>query len=232
VLETARILMASGIAQTLTLLDSQQALLPFLHHWSATRRPDQPPFTTLPQIFVEIDRPEVSGHLVHAQLYSWNDHFPRDLIANYARLPGMASVLRALARRLIVAQIFLHSDHSSRIGLRLASDGRLIAEPRTNPATASVMDSAIRVVSGTLVPAGLHPLRFARRAGAPGSSFHTGGSVPMAQRPAVGQSDTLGRPFGQHRVHLIDASVFPSIPATTITLSVMANAHRIASCAP
>jgi len=28
---------------------------------------------------------------------------------------------------------------------------------------------------------------------------------------------------------LIDASVFPSIPASTITFSVMANAHRIAS---
>jgi len=30
-------------------------------------------------------------------------------------------------------------------------------------------------------------------------------------------------------VHLLDASVFPSIPATTITLTVMANAHRIAT---
>jgi choline dehydrogenase-like flavoprotein len=28
-------------------------------------------------------------------------------------------------------------------------------------------------------------------------------------------------------VHVIDSSVFPTIPATTITLSVMANAYRI-----
>jgi choline dehydrogenase-like flavoprotein len=33
------------------------------------------------------------------------------------------------------------------------------------------------------------------------------------------------------RVHLVDASVLPSIPATSITFSVMANAHRIASTA-
>jgi choline dehydrogenase-like flavoprotein len=28
-------------------------------------------------------------------------------------------------------------------------------------------------------------------------------------------------------VHAVDATVLPSIPATTITLTVMANAHRI-----
>jgi choline dehydrogenase-like flavoprotein len=39
----------------------------------------------------------------------------------------------------------------------------------------------------------------------------------------------LGRPVGFERVSAVDAAVLPSIPATTITLTVMANAHRIAS---
>ena len=30
-------------------------------------------------------------------------------------------------------------------------------------------------------------------------------------------------------IHLVDASVFPTVPATTFTLTIMANAHRIAS---
>jgi hypothetical protein len=33
-------------------------------------------------------------------------------------------------------------------------------------------------------------------------------------------------------VHAVDATVFPTIPSTTITYSVMANAHRIASAEP
>jgi choline dehydrogenase-like flavoprotein len=32
---------------------------------------------------------------------------------------------------------------------------------------------------------------------------------------------------GWRRIHLVDASVLPDIPATQITFSVMANAHRI-----
>jgi len=40
-------------------------------------------------------------------------------------------------------------------------------------------------------------------------------------------TDTLGRPQGFERTHVVDASVLPAIPATTSTLLVMANATRI-----
>jgi hypothetical protein len=61
----------------------------------------------------------------------------------------------------------------------------------------------------------------------PGRGFHTGGTFPMRFEPTALESDTLGRPHGWKRVHAVDATVLPSIPATTITFSVMANAHRI-----
>jgi choline dehydrogenase-like flavoprotein len=51
----------------------------------------------------------------------------------------------------------------------------------------------------------------------------------MRRDPGARESDLLGRPMGLARVHLIDASVFPTIPATNITLTLMANAHRIAA---
>jgi choline dehydrogenase-like flavoprotein len=69
------------------------------------------------------------------------------------------------------------------------------------------------------------------RVGLPGRGFHTGGTFPMKAKPARLQTDVLGRLHGFTRVHIVDASVFPSLPATTITLSVMANAHRIGSAA-
>ena len=42
-------------------------------------------------------------------------------------------------------------------------------------------------------------------------------------------SDELGRPFGWKHVHVVDTSVLPSIPGTTVGMLTMANAHRIAS---
>jgi choline dehydrogenase-like flavoprotein len=61
-------------------------------------------------------------------------------------------------------------------------------------------------------------------------SYHFGGSFPHASEPdtGIGTTDRLGRLARWNRIHLIDGSVFPNIPATTFTLTVMANSHRIA----
>lgn len=229
VLETARILLASlpALGQ-LTLCDSQHGFLPALHPWKPNRRPDRGPHHTLTQAFLELDDPTVSPFLVHAQIYTWNGFYERDLIASYgARLPGSAPLWRALARRLIVAQIFLHSDHSARVTLTLSPDGRLRARIATNPQTPVIFATASARVAQGLRHAGLVPLTAARRMGAVGSSFHAGSTVPMRRDPHPGESDVLGRPYGLQRVHVVDASVLPAIPATTITFPVMANAHRI-----
>ncbi len=66
-------------------------------------------------------------------------------------------------------------------------------------------------------------------------SYHFGGSFPHAADGAAGRpadpmvTDRMGRLGRWDRVHLVDGSVFPTVPATTFTLTVMANAHRIAS---
>ena len=62
------------------------------------------------------------------------------------------------------------------------------------------------------------------RMSGPGKSYHFGSTFPHGNG-----SDLLGR-IGEFRnVHLIDGSVLPSVPSTTFTLTVMANAHRIVS---
>jgi choline dehydrogenase-like flavoprotein len=234
VLETTRLLLASQPTRGMvTLKDSHHGFLPTLHRWSSPRRPDKAPYHTLPQAFVELDDPAISPYLVHSQLYTWNEFFERDLIASYGKkLPGSAPLWRALARRLIVAQIFLHSDHSAKVSLRLEPNGHLVANVIENAETSTVLKRAGDAIGRGLRAAGLHPLSFALRSNPVGSSFHAGSTVPMAKDPDEAQSDVLGRPHGLSRVHIVDASVLPSIPATTITLSVMANAHRIGTLAP
>lgn len=234
VLGTARILLASLPAlPTMTVRDSAHGFLPALHGWRTQRRPDRGRFHTLPQAFVELVARDLSPHLIHSQLYSWNDHFERDLIVRYGRrLPGSAPFWRALARRLIVAQIFLHSDHSARARLTLAADGRLNAEVQHNPATPALFADVARRIGAGLKLTGLAPLPLVARLNPAGSSFHAGASLPMSTDATGQASDILGRPRGLTRLHVTDATVLPAIPATTITFAVMANAHRIGSLAP
>jgi len=76
----------------------------------------------------------------------------------------------------------------------------------------------------------LLPLNVMKFVSATAKSYHFGGSFSHARLDRVGSlgTDRVGRLKAWKHIHLVDGSVFPSIPATTFTLSVMANAHRIA----
>ena len=60
-------------------------------------------------------------------------------------------------------------------------------------------------------------------------SYHFGGTFPLSDASRGLETDRLGRLERWNRIHLIDASTFPSVPATTFTLTIMANVHRIAT---
>ena len=60
-------------------------------------------------------------------------------------------------------------------------------------------------------------------------SYHFGSSFPHGDVRSGLRTDRMGRLDRWDNIHLIDASVFPNVPATTFTLTIMANAHRIAS---
>jgi choline dehydrogenase-like flavoprotein len=60
-------------------------------------------------------------------------------------------------------------------------------------------------------------------------SYHFGSSFPHGRTRGPDVTDRTGRLAAWDRIHLVDASVFPNVPATTFTLTIMANAHRIAS---
>jgi hypothetical protein len=98
-----------------------------------------------------------------------------------------------------------------------------------NPATAGYAREFRKELSRLLRQAGAYT---AGRTllGLPGAGCHLGGSFPMRANPRSElETDSLGRPFGWQRVHVVDGACLPSIPATTITFSLMANAHRIAA---
>jgi choline dehydrogenase-like flavoprotein len=111
--------------------------------------------------------------------------------------------------------------HSNRI--RLEGEASTSARHMAAKAASKLLRQARHLRALALVPAIRYP--------EPGRGFHTGGSFPMRRDSGPHTSDREGRPYGLERVHLIDATCLPSIPATTITLPVMANSWRIANLA-
>lgn len=230
VFSTARIVLASMEAfdETVQAADNCYFLLPLLRY-RKQKGVTREPLHTLAQAFVELHDPAIGPYTVHLQVYAYNELF-RQQIRNMLG-PLAIAVEPSLLSRLLLIQGYLHSDLSPTIGLTLARDGTLSLAVGPNTKTRPALAALRRRLWRERRAMRAFPMSPAMRVGKPGRGFHTGGTFPMRSHPRRLETDTAGRPHGFSRLHLVDASVFPTLPATTITLSVMANAHRIGSAA-
>jgi choline dehydrogenase-like flavoprotein len=231
---TTKILLTSmsALGRPVHMLDSQYYLIPLATLGGGSAASDER-LHTLSQVFLELRDADVSPYTVHLQVYTYND-----LIGSQVRraMGPLARALQGLARRLeghlLVIQGYLHSAHSARIRMELRDaptmkEPVLDLAPERNPETQRVLRRVLAKLTRHARHLGAMPLFPLVRVEDPGRGFHVGGTFPMRAVPQAFECDVLGRPFGWRRVHAVDATVLPSIPATTITFTVMANAHRI-----
>jgi choline dehydrogenase-like flavoprotein len=236
VFSTTQILLESleAFDYPLTMRDSQYFLLPLLRY-RAVDDVTQERLYTLAQLFVEIMDSDLSKQTIHLQVYTYNDLYARAM----RRLSGpVYSILKMpieqLLGRFLVIQGYLHSDESPTILLRLLAgkknnSGTLVLEAGPNGRTEHIIKGIATSLSRHRRHFKAIPLSALLQTSQPGRGFHSGGTFPMRAKPTNFESDGLGRPYGFEKVHVVDATTFPSIPAAPITLTVLANAHRIAS---
>lgn len=228
VIPTAQIVLRSQAAynRPLTLRDSQYFLAPILLA-QATPAVQQESLHTLSQLFIELNRPALSRYGIHLQAYTYSDTIGEAIRQSLGPLSFLAPHLE---QRMVIIQGYLHSDLSSTIKMTLKGDPSgdvLELEAQRNRGTTAIVRSVVLEIlsqafklRGLIIPPMLQIAE-------PGRGYHSGGSIPMKHSPGPFESDSLGRPQGWSRIHCVDASSLPSIPATTITFTVMANAHRI-----
>jgi ferredoxin len=237
-LSTSSMLLRSGgyYDSPVGLKESQKFVLPALRRRAALTAAEQPSIT-LAGAFIEAKVPELSDHWVHVQMIPMNA-----MVISASGLPGLKSaygrrLLAPILRRVMLGWCGMHSDHSCGLELRLqrtsADSDTLSIKLNVSEKARRQAHLASRQLSKVLRKAGVHFQPRMIRFSDPGSGTHCGSSFPMRERPAkLFDSDSLGRPFGWRRVHVVDSSVLPSIPGTTLAFAVMANAVRIAEQAP
>ena len=235
-LATTRILLESFEAydEKINMKDSQYFLLPCVRY-RETLGIDKDEIYTLSQVYVELLCSEISSNTIHLQLYLFNDLYEAAIKrmtrwSHYFFKP----LLDRLINRLVLIQGYLHSDVSSSfsVSLRKEMHGKrstLVLEPVHNLKGTQIIQKVVKKIFRNRKSFKMFPILPALKIAQPGRGFHSGGTFPMKAKPSHFESDVLGRPFGFKRVHIVDSTTFPSIPASTIALTSMANAHRIAS---
>ena len=220
--------------RSIMLAEAIQFMTPFL-----SRRP-VPELTqdgefTLNQfnLFVTFDSDGKEAALVHC--YPYNDVILASL-PGFATSGPLSALTRTGLRRLTVGLGYLPSWASPPVELRI---GRAKADDSLPPiqvtsgeneATKPMLSRVIRQLQRCGRALDLHPI--------PGQTKLSWARKELPLRRIVSHAGeafwrVLQRPLGRvgpwRNTHLIDASVFPTVAATTFTLTIMANAHRIAT---
>jgi hypothetical protein len=220
-----------------TAKDSQKILIPILRATAPPGALDDRGLT-LAGLFVDPPESDALRRRAHLQITAMNPMLLAWLGIGPAPERGRVRrrILAPLLARLMVGWGGLHSDHSGTLTLRLARGGDfgdvLTVRPRTAPHAAAAARATVAAFRRALAPTCTFIPPVGWRLVAPGEGNHVGACLPMGGLDGDLSSDFLGRPSGFARVHAIDASVFPSVPATTMLLLSMANADRIAREAP
>lgn len=183
---------------------------------------------TLSQLMLEIHNPGLSDRIISTHLHGYSDIF-LNMFKRYTEFAGKLAdpLLNEVLGRLFVLFSFFHSDDSSHIDLSLSGNGELQVTGHENPRSLELYRKLRMFLNKNIAKTGVALVPFYTKKRSPGASMHFGASFPMSDNPAAMETDVLGRLQGMRRVHLVDASVFPTIPAGSYTLTIMGNAHRI-----
>jgi hypothetical protein len=149
------------------------------------------------------------------------DHLP------FARRYGV-DLLRYVLPSSIVGNLFL-SGAFSRHEISLSEDRSLHVKGGFDTEVDQIFAGARRRLAGVFRSLGGILPRSAFVPGTPGSDVHYAGGLPMRAEPKRGECSAFGEVAGLERLFVADAAGFPSLPAKPLTLTIMANADRIAT---
>ena len=187
---------------------------------------------TLTQLSLWLKNLVVSSNPVHLQVYTFMDHYIEQFRHILKPLYLLAKpFLKPILNRMLVIQGYFHSNNSPGCKIMLAEDAKTlhfeIANDEIN--TRAMIKSVSRYLMRYHQQLGFFPLAFMAKLSKVLGAYHYSGSFPMRTgEGSLTTTDLLGRPYGMAHVHVVDATIFPTIPAQAITISIMANAYRIA----
>jgi choline dehydrogenase-like flavoprotein len=192
---------------------------------------DWPKCNTQPGLFLELKGKGLK-HWIHIQISTANELLIKKLKTQGNPTGTLSRIKRFVADHTIVTLVNYHSDHSGHYDLWISPPADventecLHTRHLKKWPQFGVLFATVHELLRIFPKIGLIPLfPFAR---SNSGSYHAGCTFPMKRNPVSDlETDIVGRTRKWRRVHIVDSSVFPSLPGTTIGLLIMANAYRI-----
>jgi choline dehydrogenase-like flavoprotein len=153
-------------------------------------------------------------------LYEFVRHAPM------SRLAGL-HLFRVLLPAMLIGNCFLPGEYSAH-RLSLKTDGGLLISGGYHDETSAQFGDIRRRLARCMRAYGMMLLPLSFSWAEPGSDAHYGGTVPMKADAAPHESTRDGEVAGASGLYVADGAALTRLPAKAHTLTIMANADRIA----
>lgn len=143
------------------------------------------------------------------------------------RKPLAIQFLRSLLSSCAVGNVYLPGSYTN-ANLTLDAEGVLRVSGDYNEDVESLMKEAQSKLRSSFLKLGALMLPKSFTLSKPGGDLHHACSLPMRQDPNIGETSSDGELFGLKDVHVVDGACLTTISEKSHTLTIMANADRIA----
>ena len=195
-----------------------------------------PNVNTQTPIYLDFVEDSVSKNWVHAQISLPNEIVLAKLGLDHTTVDSArGKIARKISSHLVFALVNTHSDFGPVYNLKLEKnnlndDAQVVSSQYLSQHAKDMQRLLNRRLKRILRRQGMLGIDLLQQDSVAAAGYHFGASFPMKAVPKdLTDTDVLGRPFGWENVHVVDTSVLPNIPGTTVGLLTMANAHRITS---
>lgn len=202
----------------------------------ASHEIEWPNVNTQTPIYLDFVEGSVSKNWVHAQISLPNEIVLAKLGLDHRTIDSVrGKIARKIASHMVFALVNTHSDFGPVYNLKLERDAlngeaQIFSSQYFSEHAKDLQRLLNRRLKKILKRRGMVGIDLLQQDSVAAAGYHFGASFPMKVVPKeMTDTDVLGRPFGWQNVHVVDTSVLPNIPGTTVGLLTMANAHRIAS---
>jgi ferredoxin len=218
-IQTAGLLVRSGISKKVLIKDSQLVVVPFIDPLLRRTGTNQTR-VSLSELFV-FGRAPLLKDPIYCQLYGSSKSLTNTILGQTPWLKLMPNrIASSLLSRIGIAMQFLNSNQSGQIEVRMQADTvEVTALPSSKPRL------ILKVLPGFLLfKLRLIPLSLFARVYKVGDGYHFGSSFPFGNVSCGNSSDHLGRPNSMKRFSIIDSSVLNTVTARPNTFNSMVRA--------
>jgi hypothetical protein len=184
-----------------------------------------PKKNTLSPIFLELKNKKIRNW-IHCQINE-----PNEIILSFLKFFKFKNFFRYCYKfflsKILTIQIQLHSRYGGVYNIKFFRNNSLSVENKIKNNKSNI-NYILNDLKQRLLLVNVYLIKYLAKYGNQLENYYIGCSFPMSKsNNNTFTTDACGRLKNFNNLHLVDATIFPSIPSTTLGLLLMANAYRI-----